>query len=347
MAADCEQTRARMLELIYGELPPAARAEVDAHVAGCAACRAELAALQSTRALARRSLAADEPPARARAAILRAATAALPAAPRPAAPASKPSAWAWLRGKWTLPTFATVGAVAVFLLASRIFLEPEKTYQRGREGLVPPEPAAQPVVPKAEPAEPAGAGPAGFAPEPSFAVKPAAAPARRRHAAPAARADQPQSEGEQAAPQFAPPPPAAPAPPAAAGGDLLERRFDQDRTPAFGMTEDRQGSAGAATPPAAASSAKAHAAPRAMKKAEAPAVEQFEAPAAAASTAPRAAGGRESPVARADRLFTQARWAEAAIAYRELLRDDPRNPEVPRWRQRLAACEAAARSPSE
>src|SRR5438093_713648 len=122
MAADCEQTRARMLELIYGELSAEARAEVAAHVAGCAACRAELAALESTRALARRALATDEPPARARAAILRAAAAALPAAPRPAAPASKPSAWAWLRGKWTLPTFATVGAVAVFLLASRIFL---------------------------------------------------------------------------------------------------------------------------------------------------------------------------------------------------------------------------------
>ncbi len=117
MAADCEQTRARMLELIYGELPAEARAEVATHVAGCAACQAELTALESTRALARRSLAADEPPARARAAILRAAAAAVPAA----RPVSKPSAWAWLRGKWTLPTFATVGAVAVFLLASRIF----------------------------------------------------------------------------------------------------------------------------------------------------------------------------------------------------------------------------------
>ncbi len=105
------------------------------------------------------------------------------------------------------------------------------------------------------------------------------------------------------------------------------------------MTEDGQGSAGAATPPVAAGNAKGQAA-KAAKKAEAPTADQLAAPAASASPAPRSAGGRESPVARAERLFTQARWAEAAIAYRELLRDDPRNPDVPRWRQRLAACEA-------
>jgi len=70
MASDCEQIRGRMLELLYGELPPDRRAEVQAHVAGCEACRAELRALESTRALARGALAADAPPPRARQAIL-------------------------------------------------------------------------------------------------------------------------------------------------------------------------------------------------------------------------------------------------------------------------------------
>ena len=49
----------------------------------------------------------------------------------------------------------------------------------------------------------------------------------------------------------------------------------------------------------------------------------------------------ESPIARADRLFSEGRWAEAARAFRELLRRDPRNADAARWRQRLAAAEAA------
>ena len=49
----------------------------------------------------------------------------------------------------------------------------------------------------------------------------------------------------------------------------------------------------------------------------------------------------ETPVAHADRLFSEGRWAEAATAYRDLLRRDPRNADAGRWRQRLAAAEAA------
>jgi len=64
----------------------------------------------------------------------------------------------------------------------------------------------------------------------------------------------------------------------------------------------------------------------------------------APSPAPAAKKARapESPVARADRLFAERRWTEAAVAFRDLLRDDPRNPDAARWRQRLAACEAAS-----
>src|SRR6185312_14917279 len=81
MAADCELTRARILELLYGELAAPARAEVTAHVKGCPTCKAELAALESTRALARQALAADAPAPRARAAILQAASVAVGTAP--------------------------------------------------------------------------------------------------------------------------------------------------------------------------------------------------------------------------------------------------------------------------
>jgi len=48
-----------------------------------------------------------------------------------------------------------------------------------------------------------------------------------------------------------------------------------------------------------------------------------------------------TPVARADRLFAAGRWVEAVTAYRELLRRYPGSPDAPRWRQRLAAAQAA------
>ncbi len=357
MAADCEQTRARMLDLLYSELSAGARADVDAdihaHWAGCAACQAELTTLESTRDLARRSMAADQPPPRVHAAIVRAATAALPAPRRTAPPEPRPSVWAWLRGKWTLPTFATVGAVAVFLLASRIFFEPERTYQRGRQGVAPAEsaaaPAAQPVDPTGTPApEPAGAASAaGDEPGPAPAAQPAAPPVHRRRAAPPARADHPRQTAEpRPEAEFAAPPPAA-----ARSRDFDDRPADDERAASSRLNAGGQGSAGAATRAPAAPKAKAQPAKKteekAEQKAEAPAAEQFAAPPARAapSPAPRAAGARESAAVRADRLFTQARWTEAAIAYRELLRDDPLNPDVPRWRQRLAACEAALTPP--
>ena len=44
---------------------------------------------------------------------------------------------------------------------------------------------------------------------------------------------------------------------------------------------------------------------------------------------------------RADRLFADGRWAEAAALYRELLRRDPRGDDAERWRRRLVAAENA------
>ena len=53
------------------------------------------------------------------------------------------------------------------------------------------------------------------------------------------------------------------------------------------------------------------------------------------------AGAIETLAQRADRLFTEGRWSEAVAAYRELLRNDPSNPDAKRWRDRLVAAENA------
>ena len=354
MAADCEQIRGRMLELLYGELPAEARAEVQAHVAGCAACRAELAALESTRALARRALAADAPPPRARAAILQAAAAAARARPAAVVAPSKPSFWASLRGRWTFPTFATIGAVAIFLLASRIFLEPEKTYQRGRAALAPAEavPTAAAPAPERMMEEQKRAEERVFGAEPATASRPAAA---HKHAKATA------SEAGAPAGGFAPPPP----PRLGTIDQLLdeagrsESASEKEARPAKKASRGSEGPPPAAAPararpqpafapappaaappappaPAAAAAETADRAPRGRAKAEAPRDDLGEAAAGSG-----AAAEPQSPAARADRLFAQHRWAEAATAYRQLLRDDPTSPSAARWRQRIAACEAA------
>ena len=423
MAIGCEDVSARMVDLLYGEIPADERAPLEAHVTGCARCRAELAGLRATRAAARRTLDADAPPARAHQAILRAAAAAVaaqqaqPVTARPAP--ARPSLWERLRSRWTLPTFATVGAVAVVLLASKVFLEPDKTIELGRQ-TVHPAPAEAPAGPAGPAAVPqpeaqasgnAAAAPAEKRPEDKddlrFAERPpadqpfarptAAPPHERKRAAPsegrgglgnakgaAAPARQPAKayldslldEGAGASPTpkpskraFAPPPPAraeppsAPAPAGARGKQAISDEVEANAEPAPGTVGGArlEGGSGAATPPL-------HAAAKA-KKASAPDDDFAQAPAASASApaaappasaspAPPAAAREEekksrradaksetkpageSPVARADRLYAEGRWAEAARAYRELLRHDPRNADAARWRQRLAAAEA-------
>jgi hypothetical protein len=174
-----DDANARLLDLVYGEAGPAEREALEAHVATCASCTADLASLGDTRAKLRGALEDAPVPARAHARILEAATlaaapiaaaassagavasraaaaigpaAAAPAPARQAPPApARPSFWQVLRGKWTLPTFATVGAVAVVVVASKVFLEPEHTMQVGREIATAPPPAPEPAA--AKPAE--------------------------------------------------------------------------------------------------------------------------------------------------------------------------------------------------
>lgn len=167
-----EDASAQLLDLVYGEAEGAARVALEAHVAGCAQCQAELAALGDTRALLRGTLTADEPPvpALAHAKILEAARAAVaaPAPQRAKAKVAQPSFWERMRGRWTFPTLATVGAVAVVVVTSKMFLDPNRAFEKMEAQRAPaeaelqaPPPAAAPVTrgegPAQEPSAPSAA----------------------------------------------------------------------------------------------------------------------------------------------------------------------------------------------
>jgi hypothetical protein len=409
MATGCEEVSAHMMELLYGELPGEDRAAIEAHLADCPSCRAELAEFRATRVAARRALDEDAPPARAHQAILRAAAAAVAAKqPQPiearAVPARR-SLWERLRARWTLPTFATIGAVAVVVLASKVFLEPAKTVELGRQAIQ-PTPAEPPVAPAAEgTAQPEAKEESQAAKQrkrealaPDLQGSPATRsiaehPAQRRRAAPAdgfgalgglakgsgagpAHAKSPAVDDVMAAENrpVAPPAPKmakrefAPPPPPRGGpardeetslGDVARLRAGKgsvsggagaEPSPAHAATAKRTEKADSPGLPTELDRAPAASAPAPAAAPSAPVAEADEAGRAEAkdkaddsaqarsAVKPRA----ESPGAHADRLFTEGRWAEAARAYRDLLRRDPHNAEAARWRQRLAASEAAA-----
>jgi hypothetical protein len=140
----CDDVNARLVDLVYGDGDADELGALQAHVEGCARCRADLDALGRTRAEVRVAL-DDEPPPLIHAALLRAAAEAVVPVPVVAAAAARApvaarprasSFWAELRRRWTWPTLATVGAVAIIVLASRAFLtSPEKALERGRQGV--------------------------------------------------------------------------------------------------------------------------------------------------------------------------------------------------------------------
>ena len=133
-----DDIRERLIDFLYGELDAEARAAFAAHVDGCESCRAEVTGAEQARAIGRlvtRASLSDEVPSRVRTAALAAARAtarekvtatASPdsASPARAAVAPKPSWVDLLRRRWTFPTFATVAAMAAFLLVrATIFRE--------------------------------------------------------------------------------------------------------------------------------------------------------------------------------------------------------------------------------
>jgi len=192
--------RDRLVDYLYGQLEDEARAAFQAHVETCAACRAEVTGAERARVLARevvRRPLADPAPEAARATAFAAARAAVAAratansgrasvavsvpvpreAPQAApsaapAPRATPASEGWVsrlrrRWTWTFPTFATVAAVAVFVLVrATIFREAKIPVSAER--------ARELAKPEAAPAAAPGAGPPsaeGLRAQASFAVR--------------------------------------------------------------------------------------------------------------------------------------------------------------------------------
>lgn len=158
----CRDADEQLVSFLYGELPEDVRAAVRAHASTCARCHANLEGFEDVRT-AVRSVLDEPPPARVRTAIrtaaaqssaaaatagavaeaaagvseadrARAAPATSASRDGPSAGTSSSSWWdgvrAWVRGHWTLPTFATIGAIAFVLLGRRVLLDPERAYDR-------------------------------------------------------------------------------------------------------------------------------------------------------------------------------------------------------------------------
>jgi hypothetical protein len=158
---------------------------------------------------------------------------------------------------------------------------------------------------------------------------------------------------------FAPPPPLRTAQPAAAAPPRAPAKKSVSDSDLEGLMDDRDSGGGVPTS-AAATAARAKAAPAHGRTEEESAA--TAAPPASAPKAKRRAAEAEAEeamddsdaapalkmghqdgtaVAQADRLFAAGRWVEAANAYRELLRRNPRSSDAARWRKRLATAQAA------
>jgi hypothetical protein len=161
---NCAQVKERLIDFLYDELAPDARASLTEHLNGCPACKAEIASYQHTLGSARVSLGGpllEEPPARVHLAAIEAAKAAVKQA---AGSRDELGFFARLwRTPWFLPAFGAASvATAVFLV--RVLKNPEvlpgqRPHAIEERSLGAPEPAIPPE------------------PEPTSAAKPAAAPA--------------------------------------------------------------------------------------------------------------------------------------------------------------------------
>jgi len=116
MRIDCHEAQRRLVLRLDGELPPSAAADLDAHLAGCDACRAEQAELRRLRELWR-CLPVPESRPEDRARILLAAR-------------RRPSRWpAWVG--------APAAAAAVLLVTLRLALPAGPVFPEGWAGVRP------------------------------------------------------------------------------------------------------------------------------------------------------------------------------------------------------------------
>jgi hypothetical protein len=175
-----EELRDRLLDLACCELSPGDAREVEAHAAGCEACRAELAALRGTRRVMA-TLPVEPAPEQGERILVAAAREAVRA---------RPPRRSWRRWLWAAPALASVAVVVLFSLRLGAVRPPDAAHEdpnalRGDAGYAAAVPGA---------AAPAAAAPAAAAP----GVEPAAPPASGREEATATAPRAPRVRGEPA-----------------------------------------------------------------------------------------------------------------------------------------------------
>jgi hypothetical protein len=232
---NCAEVKDRLIDFLYDEMPPEARASLAEHLRGCPTCRKEVASLERTLGSARTALGGSlwqEPPARVHLAVMAAAKAAVeePAVVKPelTAPREEPGFFARLwRTPWFLPAFGAASvAVAVFLV--RVLENPEVLPGQHphsiEERALAPEPAPTPepaIVPTAGEAKVTGSASgamrkgAGRISARALAPMAPGEPKRKPVNRPLAGRNQAESPAGGGGPsRFAVPPPPLPAPPA-------------------------------------------------------------------------------------------------------------------------------------
>jgi Putative zinc-finger len=154
----------------------------------------------------------------------------------------------------------------------------------------------------------------------------------------------PVAEGAGSSDRWAQPPlprateaPAAPV--ASAAAPVAAKPAQAEKAEAAADLEDRVGSRLAEEPPRSAPPAKMQARVRAAPVGPAG---QAEAPADKKKvTANQQTLSFDERVRKAEKLFAEKKWAEAAAAFRALLAQAPSNPAAKTWRERVAAAESA------
>ena len=158
----------------------------------------------------------------------------------------------------------------------------------------------------------------------------------------------PVAEGAGSSDRWAQPPPprapeapvvAAPSPVASSAAPAARRPARAEETKAMADMEDQAASPAAEEPPRSAPPAKMQAPVRAAPAGPAA---QAEAPAdKKKATEKKETISFEERVRKAEKLFAEKKWAEAAAAFRALLAQAPSNPAAKTWRERLAAADLA------
>jgi hypothetical protein len=132
---------------------------------------------------------------------------------------------------------------------------------------------------------------------------------------------------------------AAPAPPPAPAAESLARLAQPVAPAATPQPSPKASAPATSSPPAQAAASRAPARAPAKMDEEAPAVLENL---SSRSAAEEEGKSTESLPQKAERLFGQQRWTEAAAAFEQLIRQYPQSPSVPRWRQRLAVARERA-----